>query len=240
MQTSRPKDMPFYATSADYVYHALRHKIISKELKPGQRLPEVGLAEEMQLSRTPVREAIRRLANEGLVIIIPNSGARLASPSMEEMENAYEVREHLETLAVHKAASRITPLQLCRLEEAIQEEEEIFKQRDTEAYLDINVTFHQIIAESSGNVVLKEYIDNILARTNVYMVFYESFFDFDTNPSLEEHRQLHEALRLKDPNLAVALMRRHVNLSMKSLDPHPLKKPDNTKTPGPSESPFFG
>jgi DNA-binding GntR family transcriptional regulator len=199
----------------------LRHKIISKELKPGQRLPEIGLAEEMQLSRTPVREAIRRLANEGLVILVPNSGARLASPSMEEMENAYEVREHLETLAVHKAASRITPLQLCRLEEAIQEEEKIFKERDIEAYLDVNVAFHEIIAEASGNVVLKEYIDNILSRTNVYMVFYESFFDFDTNPSLEEHRQLHEALRLKDPNLAVALMRRHIGLSMKSLAPHP-------------------
>ena len=69
-----------YTTSADYAYQELRHRIITKQLKPGQRLPEVNIAVQMGVSRTPVREALRRLASEGLVIIIPNSGARLAAP----------------------------------------------------------------------------------------------------------------------------------------------------------------
>ncbi|KUK42618.1 MAG: Transcriptional regulator, GntR family, partial [Thermovirga lienii] len=74
------------------MYHEIRHKIITKQLKPGQRLPEVNIAAELGVSRTPVREALRRLASEGLVMIIPNSGARLASPSRKEMENTYVVR----------------------------------------------------------------------------------------------------------------------------------------------------
>ena len=171
-RTPQAKDMPFYATSADFVYHALRHKIISKELKPGQKATgSRSCGGDATQSGPPYEKPFGASPTKGWLLSFPTAGARLASPSMEEMENAYEVREHLETLAVHKAASRITPLQLCRLEEAIQEEEKIFEGRDTEAYLNINVTFHQIIAEASGNVVLREYIDNILARTNVYMVF---------------------------------------------------------------------
>ena len=81
-----------YSTSSDYVYFGLRDRIANRELKPKERLLEVKIASEMGVSRTPVREALRRLANEGLVKIVPNSGARVASPSPEEMESAYSVR----------------------------------------------------------------------------------------------------------------------------------------------------
>jgi DNA-binding GntR family transcriptional regulator len=79
------REARLYTTSADYAYQELRHKIITKQLKPGQRLPEVNIAVQMGVSRTPVREALRRLASEGLVIIIPNSGARLAAPTAREI-----------------------------------------------------------------------------------------------------------------------------------------------------------
>ncbi|HAK41361.1 MAG TPA: GntR family transcriptional regulator [Synergistaceae bacterium] len=205
------------STATEQVYRELRRRIFLKELKPGQRLPEAALASRLSVSRTPVREALRILANEGLVDLVPNSGARLASPSLDEVRESYEVREHLEVLAAAKATRNITPVQLCLLEEAIDEEEGIFASRDLERYLEVNIRFHRIIAEASRNRTLSEYVVNILARTYVYMVFFESFFDFDSNPSLDEHREIVKALRQRDESLTVELMRKHVHLSMEGL-----------------------
>jgi DNA-binding GntR family transcriptional regulator len=206
-----------YTTSADYVYQELRHRIITKQLKPGQRLPEVNIAVQMGVSRTPVREALRRLASEGLVLVIPNSGARLASPSRREIEDAYVVREQLESLAIRLAVGRLSDRHLRRLEETVIAEERAFEEKNLELYLEVNESFHRIIAEASGNRVLADYVENILARTNVYIVFYDPFYDIETNPSIAEHRAIVNALRLRDEEKAVALMREHLALSMQDL-----------------------
>jgi len=205
------------STATERVYRELKKRIFLKELKPGQRLPEGSLARTLSVSRTPVREALRVLANEGLVDLVPNSGARLVFPTLEQAADSYEVREHLESLAAFKAALRITPVQLCLLQEAIDEEEEIFASRDLERYLDINNKFHLIIAEASGNRTLMEHVDHTLAGTYVFMVFLESFFDFDSNPSLDEHREILDALKQGNPDLASNLMRRHIRTSMEAL-----------------------
>ena len=211
------KDPRLYTTSADYVYQELRHKIITKQMKPGQRLPEVNIAVQMGVSRTPVREALRRLASEGLVLIIPNSGARLVSPSRKEVENAYLVREQLECLAVRLAVKNVAEKHLRRLEEAILSEEQAFKEKNLEQYLEINEAFHRIIADASGNRILGDYIDNILARTNVFIVFYDPFYDIDTNPSIEEHRNILKALQERDEERVVALMQEHLKASQETL-----------------------
>ncbi|MEA3284527.1 MAG: GntR family transcriptional regulator [Synergistota bacterium] len=211
------RDTVLYTTTADYVYHELRRQILTKKLKAGQRLPEIAIAKQLDVSRTPVREALRKLANEGIVQLIPNGGARLTAPTREEIESTYEVREYLERLSVKKAATRITPLQICKLEEQIEKEEKSFEDKDLEGYLEINKRFHSIIAEGSGNVVLAEYIENVLSRTYVYMVFYENFFDFHDNPSLNEHRAILSALSRHDEKLSVQLMKDHLDLSCQGL-----------------------
>lgn len=213
----KEKESDQYNTTSDYVYHQLRNQIIMKKFRAGQRLPEITLAKEFNVSRTPVREALRKLANEGIVQLIPNGGARLLAPTRQEIEGTYEVREYLEILAVKKAAQRITPLQLCRLEEQVEMEEKSFNERDLQSYLEINNNFHRIIAEASGNIVLADYIDNVLSRTYVYMVFYETFFDFQTNPSLDEHRAIIKALSNHDEELSVKLMHDHLDMSLKGL-----------------------
>lgn len=205
------------ATAAGHVYCELKRRIFSKELRPGQRLPEESLAKTLSVSRTPVREALRMLANEGLVNLAPNTGARLASPTLEEMREGFDLREHLERLTARRAARYITPLQICMLDEAIMEEESIFCSRDLERYLEVNIRFHRMIAESAKNRILAEYVGNILSRTYVYMVFFESFFDFETNPSLDEHREIVRALSEHNEDLTEALMVRHINLSMETL-----------------------
>ncbi len=171
----------------------------------------------MGVSRTPVREALRRLASEGLVLIIPNSGARLVSPSKKEVENAYLVREQLESLAVRLAARNVAEKHLRRLEESILSEEQAFKEKNLEQYLEINETFHRIIADASGNRILGEYVDNILARTNVFIVFYDPFYDIETNPSIEEHRNILKALQERDAEKAVSLMQDHLKVSQEML-----------------------
>ncbi|MDL2298583.1 GntR family transcriptional regulator [Synergistaceae bacterium OttesenSCG-928-D05] len=206
-----------YKTASDYVYQQLRKQIFEKKLLSGQRLPEVAIAKELQVSRTPVREALRRLTNEGLVQIIPNWGASLVSPTKEEVFDTYEVRENLELMAIRKAVHKITPLQLCRLQEQIDAERKTFADRDLESYLKVNDEFHIIIAESSGNGALTSYIRNVLSRTFVQMIFFESFFDFDSNPSLEEHIALLAALEKRDEALCVKLMSEHIDLSIGSL-----------------------
>lgn len=204
-------------TASEFVYEQLRKKIFDKELASGQRLPEISIAKEMNVSRTPVREALRRLESEGLVQIVPGWGACLASPTRQEIIDTYEVRETLEIMAVRKAARRITPLQLCMLQEQIDAEREIFIRRDLEAYLRVNDSFHIIIAESSGNGALAGYIRNVLSRIFVQMIFFESFFDFDTNPSLEEHITILEALRAHDEERCATLIQEHLKLSMEGL-----------------------
>ncbi len=204
-------------TASDYVYRQIRKHIFEKRLAIGQRLPEIAIAKEFAVSRTPVREALRRLENEGLVQIKPGWGACLASPSREEIIDTYEVREYLEVLAIRKAANRITPLQLCMLQEQIDAEKKTFEERDLEAYLKVNDEFHLIIAESSGNTALFDYIKNILSRTFVQALFFESFFDFDDNPSLEEHINILKALEEHDEEECIRLMTNHVKLTMESL-----------------------
>jgi len=184
-----------YTTSADYVYQELRHRIITKQLKPGQRLPEVNIAVQMGVSRTPVREALRRLSSEGLVLIIPNSGARLASPTKREMEDTYAVREQLECISVATAATRISERNLRRLEDAILEEEKAFEEKN-----------------------LAEFVENILARTNAYVVFYDPFYDIVDNPSIDQHKAIAQALKDRDREKAVELMKEHLKLSLVGLN----------------------
>ena len=204
-------------TSADYVYERIRSGIFDKTLVSGQRLPEIVIAKEYNVSRTPVREALRRLENEGLVQIVPGWGACLASPTRQEIIDTYEVRENLEIMAIRKASQLITPLQICLLEEQIDSEKKAFEKKNLELYMNVNDAFHLIIAESSDNKTLAGYVKNILSRAYVQTIFFESFFNFANNPSLDEHIRLVEALKKHDEDMCVRLMQEHIKLSMEAL-----------------------
>ncbi len=217
----------FYNTSSDFVYLELRSKIVNKQLKPGQRLPEVKISTEMGVSRTPVREALRRLANEGLVRIIPNSGARVSSPTLTEVEGAYIVREHLEALSVSLACKNGIDIRTMeRFEEIITLEEEAFAARDLDANLEANNAFHRLIADASKNIVLREYVENIILRTNVYILFYDPFTE-DVNYSAKEHKNILKAIADRDAEMAGKLIKEHLHHSHAVL-----KKPEERGNAG--------
>lgn len=199
-----------YNTSSDSVYMELRGKILSRELKPAQRLLEVKIANEMGVSRTPVREALRRLANEGLVKIVPNSGARVASPSSHEMDNSYSVREYLENMSVELACrTGMDKRTLERLDGLVRDGDAAYDAGDMDAFLAANNDFHRIIAEAGKNYVLSEYVDNIIQRTNVYIYFYSKFVESE-NKSSGEHRAILRAIAQRDRIGAQELMKQHL------------------------------
>lgn len=199
-----------YNTSSDSVYMELRGKILSRELKPAQRLLEVKIANEMGVSRTPVREALRRLANEGLVKIVPNSGARVASPSSHEMDNSYSVREYLENMSVELACrTGMDKRTLERLDGLVRDGDAAYDAGDVDAFLAANNDFHRIIAEAGKNYVLSEYVDNIIQRTNVYIYFYSKFIEAE-NKSSDEHRAILRAIAQRDRIGAQELMNQHL------------------------------
>lgn len=199
-----------YNTSSDSVYMELRGKILSRELKPAQRLLEVKIANEMGVSRTPVREALRRLANEGLVKIVPNSGARVASPSSHEMDNSYSVREYLENMSVELACrTGMDKRTLERLDGPVRDGDAAYDAGDVDAFLAANNDFHRIIAEAGKNYVLSEYVDNIIQRTNVYIYFYSKFIEAE-NKSSGEHRAILRAIAQRDRIGAQELMKQHL------------------------------
>ena len=204
-------------SSADYAYSSLRSLIMRKELKPGQRIIETKFAKQFNLSRTPVREAIRKLASEHLVDIVPNGGARLFFPSMKEIRDAFAVRSLLECEAIKLAVNNVTPVHIYLMEEEILKEEHIFSNKDPDTYLKVNSNFHMVIAEASDNIALMEHIEKILARTFVYQVFFENFFDSPNNPTLSDHKEILKSLIDKDGSRAVALMKTHIISSMESL-----------------------
>ena len=199
-----------YNTSSDSVYMELRGKILSRELKPAQRLLEVKIANEMGVSRTPVREALRRLANEGLVKIVPNSGARVASPSSHEMDNSYSVREYLENMSVELACrTGMDKRTLERLDGLVRDGDAAYDAGDVDAFLAANNDFHRIIAEAGKNYVLSEYVDNIIQRTNVYIYFYSKFIEAE-NKSSGEHRAILRAIAQRDRIGAQEHMKQHL------------------------------
>ena len=204
-------DVDFQAlgyTTVDYIYMEIRKKIMYKELHRGQRLAEGALAKEFNVSRTPVREAIRRLANDGLVNIIPNWGAHLIVPTREEVIDICEVRQAIEVFSIKKAVHKITPIHIYKLEEQIALEEKAARENDVDAYIKANNSFHLIIAEASGSKALSDIISTILSKVVAHLLFYEdSLFKFETNPALNKHKKITEALKNHDEAKCVRLMK---------------------------------
>lgn len=205
-------------TTSELVYRRLREDIFSRRHRPGERLHEAELAEKLGVSRTPVREALHRLAVEKLVVFTPNIGARLANPTLQDVIDTWEVRQLLECRAVRRAAEVISAEELARLQKYVVEEEGHVERNDIENCIRINRHFHRAIAEASGNPVLAETIAALTARASACMIFCGNFFDPQTSPSLDEHRAILKALTARDAARAEQLMKAHLMISPAALE----------------------
>lgn len=203
--------------SENAVYKKLKTAIRKRYIKQGSQLVEIALAQQLGVSRTPVRSAIKRLEAEGLVNSIPNRGAFVITPTQKEIEETFLVRAQLEIMAVRLTAKNITPKQIRELQDLVAQETAIFDENNLDEYYAVNDNLHLKIARFSGNNVLCSYIKELLDRTRIYLILYDPFYKLEYSPTTE-HQAIVEAIANHDPDRACAALEKHINSSIKGLE----------------------
>ena len=182
-------NMNEYLPLRDVVFNTLRKAILRGELKPGERLMEIQLANKLGVSRTPIREAIRKLELEGLVLMIPRKGAEVAQITEKNMQDVLEVRKALEELSVQLACERITPEQVEEMKMAAEDFRKVLKSGDVTKIAEADVKFHDIIFAATNNQRLITLLNNL--REQMYRFRVEYLKQKECYPQLlEEHDKL--------------------------------------------------
>ncbi len=202
----------------EIVYQKLKNAIIKRYIKQGAKLVETTLAKQLQVSRTPIRGAIRRLAYEGFAKYEQNKGVHVIEPTIEEIKETFFVRQQLESTAAGLAANNIEFKQIDQLENYLVEEEKIFEERDIDAYYRVNDAIHLTIARASDNAVLTRYIEDLLNRTKIYLILYDPFYTMPFNPSHHEHRRVVNALKTHDAKQAETEMETHLQSAFHGME----------------------
>ena len=198
-----------YLPLRDVVFHTLREAILKGELKPGERLMELQLAAKLGVSRTPIREAIRMLEQEGLAVTIPRKGAEVAKMTEKDMEDVLQIRDALDELAATIACEQISEEELSHLRETMYEFEKSTKTGDVKRIAEADVQFHDIIYKATGNPKLVILLNNL--REQMYRYRVEYLKDEKNYPMLvKEHCEIVEGLSNKDKEKLTAAMYKHV------------------------------
>ncbi|MBM9518279.1 GntR family transcriptional regulator [Desulforhopalus vacuolatus] len=199
-------------SSEEFAYQKLKTAIRKRYITRGSKLVETTLAEELGISRTPVRSAIKRLESEGLVNIFPNRGAFVITPTRREIEETFQVRAALESMAIELAIEKASDEQIAELRHIINREYEILERKAMNEYWPNNNAIHLKIAEMSDNRVLFLRVSEILEQSSLYLVLYDPFSRLDYCP-MAEHEKLFAALKAKNKAAARAAMEEHLKSS---------------------------
>ncbi|MCR5755921.1 MAG: GntR family transcriptional regulator [Acetatifactor sp.] len=216
MQDNMQVSMDEFLPLRDVVFKTLRQAILTGELKPGERLMEIHLANKLGVSRTPIREAIRKLELEGLVTMIPRRGAEVAQITEKSMNDVLEVRRALDALCVELACERITPEELEELKKACIAFEEAVKTKDTRKIAQADVALHDIIVHATGNERLVQLVNNLAEQ--MYRYRFEYIKDASQHQNLvEEHRIIYESIVNKDQETASREAKIHIDNQKKAI-----------------------
>jgi DNA-binding GntR family transcriptional regulator len=205
-----------YKPLRELVFESLREAIIAGKLGPGERLMEIQMAEEMGVSRTPVREAIRKLELEGLVVMIPRKGAYVAGLSLKDIADVFEIRGALEGLAAELAAERITEEELEELERYLIKISEEIESGDLDKVVATDTDFHSLIYKASRNHRLSQIINNLREQIQRFRTTSLSY-PGRMKIALEEHRKIVEAISMRDGELARKIAQEHIENAENSM-----------------------
>lgn len=199
---------------AQRVYQRIREDIMSGRLPGGTRLKEVELAQQLDASRTPVREALVQLESEGLIVLLARRGAIVRMLGEKDVEDSFQLRALIEGFGAAQAAQRLTPKQIDELERLRAEMEgPQGQQQSPEAIaflLEKNDRFHEIILEASGNSRLRSTLRAAMQIPRLYRTYHWSSMQ-ERHRSFLYHRELVEAFRNRDPLWAEATMKSHIH-----------------------------
>ncbi len=200
----------------DMVYSRLEEEILSGELKRGTSLGEIALAKRLGVSRTPIRSALHRLAEEGLVEIVANKGAAVIGINADDLIDIYRIRERLEGLASSLAAKRITESELEKLAEAVDLAEFYIKRSDTEHIKELDTVFHSIIYQASGSRFLSRTLSELHRKIKSYRKR-SLAVPGRLEKSEAEHREILEAIKEGNAELADRLTSNHVKRALDNM-----------------------
>lgn len=197
----------------EQVYQALKQIILKGDLPSGERVVETKLAKQLQVSRTPIREAIGQLKREKLIVSKSNGGFRVATLSIQDAIQLYDCRIALEQLSIGDACEKITSKQLKQLEKYVLRAEKLLESEadksDSLKLLEVDYQFHHLIAESSGNQWLLTLLEQVFDQMRLLRVYTTKH-----NPEVLEirleHRKIYQAIIQKDPDLARTTIREHL------------------------------
>jgi DNA-binding GntR family transcriptional regulator len=198
---------PEYASRSELAYQKLRQAIEAGELKPGQRVMEVEIADWLKVSRTPVREALRRLESEGMLEMEPRNGLVVASISRQAMLELYVMREVLEGTAARLCARNASDIELLELSELVKREAKLVD--DLDALVRHNRQFHEAVHRGAHN----RYLEKSLSAVNDSMWLLgrsQMLIPDRAQESVREHAELLKAIERRDPDAADEVARRHV------------------------------
>lgn len=210
MGTDFQLNMDEYLPLRDVVFNTLRQAILRGELKPGERLMEIQLANKLGVSRTPIREAIRKLELEGLVLMIPRRGAEVAEITEKSLRDVLEVRGALEELAVKLACQKITDEQIQELRVAEKEFEMALSSGDVTVYAEADVKFHDVIYRATDNQRLIQLLFNLREQMYRYRVEYLKREEAH-GTLLIEHKKIIEAIASRDMEASVDAVCQHID-----------------------------
>ncbi len=189
-------------------YNALRQAILTSDLAPGHPLLEIEISEHLGVSRTPVREAIRKLAADGLVEVIPYKGAFVKALSRQEVGQIYETAEGLEGMVAKLAAQRATPDQAEALLEQIRRMRSAFEAGDTEMLIEADDRFHLMMHEMAANPHLARTLERLHERVHRVRFLTARAFA-NRSISIDEHEQTAQAIAAGDAEAARATTQQH-------------------------------
>lgn len=202
--------------------------ILSQKYAPGDRLVEAELAQEMGLSRTPVRNALRKLIAEGLLENQDNKGCVIPKITPSDMESVFSIRTLLEGRAAAAAAKLATDADIDQLKKLLATERELYSQGSMEPYTEINQQIHLGIGTLSRNDYLERFIRQAFWRAELYIFFFDRFYirpggtepplrDPDKSQSCREHARLVQAIASRDSNLAESVMKEHIQSTYQTI-----------------------
>jgi len=191
------------------VYESLRKSILHGKLKAGQRLIEEQLANQVGISRTPVREAFHKLERDELVTRLPKGGFAVREFTKEDVEEIFGIRSALESYASYLATLHITPEKIAALEKKVEEAKDALESGDDEKLVQLNTDFHDITYKSCKSRKLIEMINNFrdyFYRYRSALLHTEKGMEY----SIGDHRRMLEAMKKKNPRLVERLVRNHL------------------------------
>jgi len=212
-----------YELLSQKTYHILKHAIVRGDLAPNSKLVLTEIAKSLGISNTPIREAINKLASEGLVKIIPNKGIIVKEIKIDDFQEILQIRAFLDGLIAKLASEKITDEEIDEMMGVIYEMEYTVKKDDRLTYNDLDIKFHDLLLNISGNNKLKEIYNNLINQSNRFRLRTLKIPD-RMGKSLKEHREIALKTKERNPDEANRVSQKHIESISKSIEEDEKKK----------------